>query len=136
LWLKSKIWGNRTVQLCYVLFVVLKMFVFVATLNRFVLQLLAFFISIVPPSWRNFNFDQKQKSYANWKLCNAEKSKIMPPPLVLNVQIRRLCPEMNQWLDKNKFYVKTKTFQKNTLWILIMNIVFEFWFINICSILC
>ena len=36
---------------------------------------------IVPLSLRNFNFDQKQKSYANWKLCNAEKSKIMFPPL-------------------------------------------------------
>ena len=50
---------------------------------------------IVPPSWRNFNFNQKQKSYANWKLCNAEKSKIMvAPPLVLNVQTRRFCHEM------------------------------------------
>ena len=37
---------------------------------------------IVPLSWRNFNFNQKQKSYAYWKLCNAEKSKIMvAPPL-------------------------------------------------------
>ena len=31
---------------------------------------------------RNFNFNEKQKSYASWKLCNAKKSKIMvaPPP--------------------------------------------------------
>ena len=35
---------------------------------------------IVLPSCRNCNFNQKQKSYPNWKLCNAEKSKIMVPP--------------------------------------------------------
>ena len=31
---------------------------------------------------RNFNFNEKQKNYASWKLCNAKKSKIMvaPPP--------------------------------------------------------
>ncbi len=58
---------------------------------------------IVPPSWRNCNFNQKQKSYSNWKLCNAEKSKIMvaPPPLVLNVQTRRVCPEIVKLRLKN-----------------------------------
>ena len=32
---------------------------------------------------RNFNFNEKQKSYVSWKLSNAKKSKIMvaPPPL-------------------------------------------------------
>ena len=40
------------------------------------------FAHIVPSTSRNLNSNQKQKSYINWKLCNAEKSKIMvaPPP--------------------------------------------------------
>ena len=40
------------------------------------------FAHIAPSTSRNLNSNQKQKSYVNWKLCNAEKSKIMvaPPP--------------------------------------------------------
>ena len=47
---------------------------------------------------------KNKKSYANWKLCNAENSKSMiAPPLVLNVQIRRLCPEMVSRYNTLKF---------------------------------
>ena len=38
------------------------------------------FAHIVPSTSRNLNSNQKQKSYVNWKLCNAEKSKIMVAP--------------------------------------------------------
>ena len=49
------------------------------------------FAHIVPSTSRNLDSNQKQKSYVNSKLCNAEKSKI---PLVVNVQIRQGSPEM------------------------------------------
>ena len=45
---------------------------------------------------RNFNFNEKQKSYASWKLCNAKKSKIMVAPL--NVRIFQVSPEMNKFI--------------------------------------